>query len=551
MTAAPAIDRGAADTRSVMEAAASLDVGIWARLNKVVLSNGKQFGFQDHGYQKEIYTALSRDPLVSVMKGSQVGLSEAAVLSGIHGCSYIWPRAAIYYFPTDVDVTSFSKMRFTPLLENNPETLGQLIRSGAVNDVHTKRIAGRAHFLFRGLKGKTSVKTVPADCLFFDELDEADPMQVEQALQRVAVSEYKWVRYFSTPTLPEFGVHEKYLKSDQRHRMYWCEGCAKYTCLETDWPDCILPTKDGPVRVCRHCKKPLGLNHPRNEWVPKFPGKMDGGMASTGYWLSQLQSIHVNLHQIWEEWERGPKYLDVFYNHVLAQPYVDARGRLEVGQVLALCGFQGMEHTSDEPCAIGIDVGPEEHHVVVGRLEPNGLIRVVYIGATDWVGLDSIMDRFKGIAVIDGLGETERARNWAKQHTTRAWCCFYTRNPKNPANFDNEKQEVTIYATAAMDRSHDLIMRGKIALPHRSDVVEEFAKHCHNVARKRIEDEETGEVQHTWVKLRADHYRRALNFMVLASDRTPAANYRAGDFSRKGKGSLLNPATRLSDTYRW
>ena len=45
------------------------------------------------------------------------------------------------------------------------------------------------------------------------------------------------------------------------------------------------------------------------------------------------------------------------------------------------------------------------------------------------------------------------------------------------------------------------------------------------MARKKVEDEETGDIRYQWIKLGADHYRKAFNFMVLAGEKTSESRY--------------------------
>jgi len=524
------------------------DVGFWAETNKLILSSGSSFGFKDHEYLMEPYQMLAQAPVLVGLKGSQLGWSEMCVLAALHGAAFLFGTGVIYYFPTDFDVTRFSKARFSPLLQNNPNSLGPMVRT--VNDVHTKRINGKSFLYFLGANSSTSTKTTAADCLFFDEIDEADPYQVEQAHERVSHSPFKWYRYLSTPTLPDIGVDEKFQRTDRRHRMIYCEGCRKYTCLETSFPDCIHETQDGlAYRACIHCGQRLNLGNPKNEWVPEKPGALIGGRPAVGYWISQLQSPHVDLQAKWEAFKRGPKHLGLFYNHFLAQAYAEAADRLEVEQVLALCKGFGMEHFSDVPSAIGIDVGPKALHVVVLRPEVNDTFRILWLGevrwdeTTNWGELDQIMKRFRGRAVIDSLGEPERTGKWVVKYRNRAWACTYSKRSSMETRWsapNDSMGTVTVYQDTAMTRSHRLLQEGKTFLPRVTDKVREFAEHCHSAVRKKVINEETGQFYYTWVKTRnEDHYRRAFNFAVLAAEKT-----RMSVTERPGR-ALLRPASDL------
>ena len=83
----------------------------------------------------------------------------------------------IYYFPTVKDVRDFSRGRAGPLAEANPGILSAL---GDVDSIEQKRI-GKAFLHFRGLRSTISAKSVPADFIIYDEIDEAPPDKVELA----------------------------------------------------------------------------------------------------------------------------------------------------------------------------------------------------------------------------------------------------------------------------------------------------------------------------------------------------------------------------------
>ncbi len=95
----------------------------------------------------------------------------------------------IYFFPTRTDVIDFSKSRVGPLLYDNPFLAKQLRDTDTVG---LKRI-GDANLYFRGMKSTVGMKSVPADMIVFDELDEATPDARAMAWERIAHSDYKRV----------------------------------------------------------------------------------------------------------------------------------------------------------------------------------------------------------------------------------------------------------------------------------------------------------------------------------------------------------------------
>ena len=247
---------------------ARTDAGAWAVLNNIYLpSAGKNFSFENHQYLEEPYHTQA--PFIAILKGAQLGFSERSVIRAIHDCGYRLKSGLIYYFPTKVDVTDFSKARFAPLISANP------IMAGLVKDTDSaniKIINGRMLYL-RGLRTSTAAKTAVADKIVFDELDEAPEAMVDLARKRLDHSEFQEIEALSTPTIPDYGIHAFFLLTDQRHRQIYCQHCGKYTCLERDFPKCLAEKRDGTVhKICVKCERDLDLSHPRNEYVADFPG---------------------------------------------------------------------------------------------------------------------------------------------------------------------------------------------------------------------------------------------------------------------------------------
>ncbi|NIN01202.1 MAG: phage tail protein, partial [candidate division Zixibacteria bacterium] len=81
--------------------------------------------------------------------------------------------------------------------------------------------------------------------------------------------------------------------------------------------------------------------------------------------------------------------------------------------------------------------------------------------------------------------------------------------------------------TESLDASHNEILNGQIILPRAVDIVQQFARHLHNVAKKLDEDEETGSKRYVYVKLSEDHFRHAYNYEAMARQ-AMAASLAAG-----------------------
>ncbi|HZC81205.1 MAG TPA: phage terminase large subunit family protein, partial [Nitrospiraceae bacterium] len=163
-------------TRSLTEPLAQ-----WAE--RRIILEGRRFSFEDHAYLRGLYDDTS--PHVVLMKGTQVGGSVWAMLRSIHAC--LNGLNVMYFFPTWGGVTDFSKSRVGPLLADNPFLSKMMTDTDAVG---LKRIAD-AFLYLRGMKSPIGLKSVPADMIVFDELDEATPEAKTKARERLAHSNYK------------------------------------------------------------------------------------------------------------------------------------------------------------------------------------------------------------------------------------------------------------------------------------------------------------------------------------------------------------------------
>ncbi len=158
------------------------------------------------------------------------------------------------------DVTDFSKGRFSPLLDDNPE-IADWVRN--TESVSVKRIrksmlylrGARATGKIEGIKKTSSqLKGVPVDRIVFDEVDEMDPAMIDLALERLSHSKVKEESYLSTPSIHDFGIDKFYNESDQRIWLIKCEHCGAETCLELEFPSCLLEFPAGQViRACKKC----------------------------------------------------------------------------------------------------------------------------------------------------------------------------------------------------------------------------------------------------------------------------------------------------------
>jgi len=198
----------------------------WA--TRSIRLDGRPFRFEGHEYLRAIYDDTSAHVVLS--KAAQIGGTTWGIVRSIHAC-----RAGLnvmYFFPTKTDVIEFSKSRVSPLLAENPF----LAKGMSDTDTAGLKKIGDAYLYLRGMQSTVGMKSVPADMLVFDELDEATPDARTLARERIAHSDYKRLIELSNPSLPGYGIDEQYERSDQRHWTLKCPSCGEWTCLEREFP---------------------------------------------------------------------------------------------------------------------------------------------------------------------------------------------------------------------------------------------------------------------------------------------------------------------------
>ncbi|MBN1629431.1 MAG: phage terminase large subunit family protein, partial [Thermoleophilia bacterium] len=434
------------------------------------------FRFAGHVYLRGIYR--DEAPFMVIRKAAQMGASEYAISRAMHFAITRGGRT-IYYFPTENDVGEFSRDRFGPAI-NRSEYLSRLVKD---TDTAGLKQIGEGSIYFRGTNSRTRMKSVPADFLIFDELDEMVPANVELARKRLGHSLHGWELYISTPSFPGYGVDQAFEDTDQRHWLLCCPGCRTWHCLEDEFlhahgnpqdpRDEIVFVKGEPGReqlVCTRCGH--ALDPVAGAWVAKRPS-----VTRRGYAVSKFAAAHVSEQErndgcytkpaaLLRQW-RTTQFPGEFYNSELGLPYMAAEGGLTEQDLQALVGAYPVMATGRE-CVMGVDQG-NGLHVVVKEPADDGYAMTVYCHhepMTDetFSHLDHLMNAFDVRAcVIDALPNTHAARSFARRFRGRVWLSYYGNQKGGIAwGFDAENTAiVNTNRTEAFDRWRDLHRMGK------------------------------------------------------------------------------------------
>lgn len=526
----------------------------WA---KSLVLGSKPFQIEGHEYEINMLTCDARRQCY--MKAAQMGLTEINVLKSMYGLIFSkYPQGVLYLFPTNLDVSDFSKGRFQTLIRDNPKEVGTFVSD--TDAVSIKRVqkamlylrGARATSKIEGIKKSSSqLKSVPVDRIAWDEVDEMEPAMIDLARERLSHSEVKEEAYLSTPSIPDYGIDKLYQGSSQNVWMIRCEKCGTETCLELEFPECLLETGMGVIRACKKCKQEI---FPRNgRWVAQYPER---SKDMVGWWISQLNSAYVDPAAILKAYNDPPNgNIAEVYNSKLGMAYVSAENRLSISDIYACCGQDTMVTHEQGPCAMGVDVG-KLLHVVVGFKPRTEVCEVCYLArVSSFNDVHDIAKRFNvQCAVVDLEPEIRKAREFQKAEDYPVFLCDYQHRIVSGPQWDEGTNMVKVHRTETCDITHDLFTNpGSLIIPRRCDEVDRFAQEVRNIAKVLEEDPETGSREYRYRKLGEDHYRHALNYFYLASQRIGLSYRTRGRYQKELKSetefSVFQPNYGLPDNY--
>ena len=165
---------------------------------------------------------------------------------------------------------------------------------------------------------------------------------------------------------------------------------------------------------------------------------------------------------------------------------------------------------------MGVDTG-RQLHVVISRWDGETR-RVVYLGVLqEFSQLDDLMERFQvDRCVIDAMPETHATRAFAGRFRGQVWLNYFNESQKGGYRWDEKERLVHENRTEALDASRRIIRDGKLILPQRSPILEDFAAHLAADAKRLQEDPETGSQVYRYVRTGVDHFSLAFTYDCIA-----------------------------------
>jgi hypothetical protein len=542
----------------------------WATIaNKIKLQKGL-YSFSGREYLLEPMTSKSKN--LTLMKGTQGGASITIMLMCLWGMIFKhFQRGVLYLFPTATDVREFSQSVLNPLLASNRQSLGRWVKNinKSGTDTTTLKQVNGANMFMRGagLKqiidgqvGETAaLKAISCDVNVYDEVELFDPDAIAKARGRQGASvdvvngvvDYDTAIarniFIGNPGIPGYGIDKIFQESDQRHWHRKCLHCGEWTCAELSFPDCVKIRDGGRGYIgCMKCGKEVFVRD--GEWVPKYRENSD---HMHGYRWSQLTSpCPKDPGMILEDFINPPENnLADVYRIQLGLPYVNAEERLTTAQVYSRCGPYVMKSSDIGPCFFGLDVG-KICHLLIGKrtgVRSYEIVKMARLpGDGDWGEIDAMIKQFhcRG-GVIDARPYEAAARRFQSNHRNmRIFLCEYSENTTIAKTYNKNTGIVKVNRTEIFDDSHNLISEdGLLSLPRKeTHEMREFARQVCNPAKSLETNKRTKQSVYRYIGTE-DHYRNALNYLLLALHHAPRAN--KSNYQRKQETTVNNNYARI------
>ena len=538
----------------------------WTIRHRPELKVGLKLDFGRYPYLIQPHQLAARR--MCFRKASQMGVSEYGISYALHACDER-DATVLYLFPTDGAISDFSRDRFDGAIEASPYLQKRVIGAGGgargSDKVTLKRIGNRFLYL-RGAQVKPDgrapqIKSVAADIVIYDEVDEMNPRVLDLGHKRVGASRIAEERFISTPTFPNVGIDKIYKRSDQRAWHVRCNGCGEWQPLTiehlvTEWDALHRPkrwhgdTTGRPFCACRKCGRELDRLGP-GEWVAAYPHR-----ALVGYHLTKLHSPNAVL------WEAGPDGKGILnnllsvdahsrqeaWNQDLGLPWTPSGGRL-TDAILDQCRrdyvfVPAYNPPDDRIVAMGVDVG-DVLHVVIRRQPSTDSAerRQLWAGEVDtFAELGNVLRRY-GVnrCVIDALPETRKAREFQTAFPGLVWLAYYPNQAQGmkyvtPAVYDEGNGVVNIDRTRALDETLGMFYAGKAeggrrkaeddsvsslqppafnSLAADARDVPDYYKHVTALVRVLVDGPQGGKVAR-YIAGGADHFGHAENYCAMA-----------------------------------
>ncbi|AEW47511.1 putative terminase large subunit [Bacillus phage BCU4] len=485
-------------------------------------------------------------PNKAVIKSRQLGLSEVGVGEMLWFAdlySYAGVKC-LYTFPTNRQMKDFVSTRINPLLEQGYYAT---ISDPKIDSLEKKKIRN-SFMLFRSSSKGAAVEGVDIDYLSLDEYDRVNASAEISAMESMSSSQFGVLRRWSTPTVPNYGIHALYDQSDQCVYMHRCDHCGyrqqmdyekNIECMDETGVDVLAKTvKDGTFRfVCQKCRKTLDRWY-NGEWVAAYPDRTLNNQGTRGYLITQMNAVWFTADKLKRK-ELEAKSKQHFYNYVLGYPFQDVALAVQRPDVMdnrrSYLEKPLMDRGDYRFISVGIDWG-NRHWVTVRGFRDNGMIDIIRVFSVERArgvanieaDLESIINQlipYSPDIICADIGDSGNYVDKLIQFfgVGRVYGVKVNPNPRSNGQIQpswSEGQSKVTVDKLTQNKKHISDMKMKrLGFYNTIDQdLELYLQHWINVIIRDEEDEKTGEVYQIITDRGDDHYAQSSVYSMVGMD---------------------------------
>lgn len=522
---------------ALTDAVAAATIATW--ITTYTKLKGRNFSFKGHEYQETILNDPAR--VKYIKKCSQIGISELSVRK-VLAFTQLYPGVtALYALPTATFAQTFAKTRVDVVIDSSPELTNSIFPG--VDSTSVKRFLNDSFIYFKGMSKTSQAISIPVDDLTVDELDFAeDQAAVSNFTSRLTHSAFKNEMFLSTPTIPGYGISDKYEHCRQHVEMWKCSHCNHY--FQPDYyNDVVLPGFEGDIKFFN--KELLDVYDVNTAFLkcPKCGRKPAPGIENRHWVCKNDQSKHeaVGYHitpfcapelitpgDLLRTSLKYKRHAD-FVNFGLGMELEDAETSVSKEELEKL--FIPLDAPDSQVSVMGVDMGGM-CAIHVGKVDPYGGIAVVH---SEMVPLGKLNERraqlisqYKVIAeVIDAMPYTDTVLRIQAQ-TQNCWAAVFSERKdlamyaikeveEDPEKALDALKQIAVNRTRGFDSLVSALRNEEIVFKD-GPMKEKIIAHMTDLKRIKVYSK-TGEATFRWVKSakEQDHLFFALLYMYLAA----------------------------------
>ncbi|MGJ4785658.1 phage terminase large subunit family protein [Leptospira interrogans] len=491
------------------------------------------YSFEGHHYLQEICSLMDKAQDFRAMKGAQVVLSTTyigeSLKKGDKGSLKI-----VWFFPTETSMKKFVQDRWQEIIKRSPYVKKRIEQTNSTNNVELIKYAD-ATFAFRATETMEGAKTIDADFIYFDELDEQNVEHLIFAEDRISHSKYGFRRSASQPSFPNFGIHAEWLDGTQHMYLNKCSSCNHWTNIVESFLQDDEPTRsriwipNGQSFACqnRKCNRPLNMQ--KGTYVAKKTKH-----KNTSVQVSQFFTNARTAKQHREKWmdsQGNSLKLKNFYISVLGWPYSTEEESPITQSILDQHrGDHGIPKGCHTFTYMGADQG-DIVHMLFGELTSTNKIKI-YPAKFSVLETGRIDQSIQNFQVYSGIVDALPNKAWSVR-TAQKFRDFIriqyfakkysTTSEEIVSEDENEGIEVVnVNRDESLQDTVDAIKAGMFLFPDKRQLsgpdltlAEELDFHLTMLVRERGEDE-NGKPKYSFKKKVPNHFGMALNSLRLA-----------------------------------